>query len=183
MAEAMSKRHTHISKFLSFVLRHRPDEIGIRLDPNGWVAISELLTACAAHGERISHEELDYVVANNNKRRFAISEDGSRIRASQGHSVEVDLGYEPAAPPELLYHGTARQFVDAILSKGLIKGSRHHVHLSIDESTARAVGSRRGAPIILTVQAGAMARAGHAFYISANGVWLTDHVPPEFLTR
>jgi len=170
-----------ISKFMSYVLRHRPDEIGIELDPQGWVAIETLLAAAATHGRAITRAQLDDVVATNDKSRFAISDDGLRIRASQGHSIDVDLAYEAAEPPELLFHGTATRFLDSIREKGLVKGARHHVHLSADETTARSVGSRHGKPIVLTVRAGEMARGGALFYVSANGVWLTDAVPHEFL--
>ena len=177
----MDKRHTKVSKFLSYVLRHRPDEIGIVLDSAGWVAIDELLAASAAHGTAISRDELAYVVAHNDKKRFAISDDGQRIRASQGHSTEVELGYEPSSPPEVLYHGTATNHLDGIRKHGLVKGKRHHVHLSPDEVTARAVGQRHGRVVVLRVRAGEMARAGFAFYVSANGVWLTDSVPYDYV--
>lgn len=177
----MDKRHTGISKFLSYVLRHRPDEIGIALDPNGWVSVDALLAASAAHGQTISRDELDYVVEHNSKKRFALSEDGLRIRASQGHSTEVDLGYEPTDPPDVLYHGTVDRNLAAIRKEGLLKGKRHHVHLSIDEETARAVGQRHGRPVILRVRSGEMARAGFAFFVSANGVWLTETVPPAYV--
>jgi putative RNA 2'-phosphotransferase len=177
----MNRRQTDISKFLSFALRHEPASIGIELDANGWVPIAELLEAARAHGRSISRDELDVVVEQNSKRRFAISDDGQRIRASQGHSVDVDLGYEPAVPPATLYHGTATRFVDAIRSRGILRGSRHHVHLSVDAETARAVGSRHGSPVVLVVRAGAMAAAGMTFFVSANGVWLTEHVPPEYI--
>jgi putative RNA 2'-phosphotransferase len=162
-------------------LRHRPDEIGIALDEQGWVAIDELLVACAAHGRPIAREELEAVVATSDKRRFAVSDDGLRIRASQGHSVEVDLGYAPAEPPERLYHGTATRNLASIRAEGLNKGSRHHVHLSSDDATARSVGARYGKPIVLTIRAGEMARDGFPFYLSANGVWLTDHVPVRYV--
>ena len=124
---------------------------------------------------------LDEVVATNPKRRFAVADDGTRIRANQGHSVDVELGYDEVAPPEVLFHGTVARSVGAIRTKGLLKMSRHHVHLSVDEATATAVGGRRGRPVILRVRAGDMHRAGHVFYVSDNGVWLTDHVPPEYV--
>lgn len=168
-----------MSKQLAYVLRHRPDSIGITLSPDGWVPIDTLLTALRAHGKGMTREQLDTVVADNDKQRFAI--DGDRIRASQGHSVPVELGLDPVTPPALLYHGTARRNLDSIMAKGVHKGSRHHVHLSGDTTTARAVGSRHGSPVILVVDAAAMAAAGHTFYRSANGVWLTDAIPAAYL--
>lgn len=171
------------SKFLSYVLRHRPDSIGITLDENGWVAIDELLAAAQHHGERLSRQLLEQIVAGNDKKRFALSEDGQRIRANQGHSVSVDLDLEPMEPPEVLYHGTVERFLESIRAQGLVRGSRHHVHLSPDEVTARKVGSRRGKPVILIVEAGRMHAAGYPFFRSANGVWLTEKVPVEFLRR
>lgn len=177
----MDKRYTNISKFLSLILRHKPEVVEIELDEQGWVEIDKLLAACAAHGRTLSRADLDYVVANNNKQRFAISADGQRIRASQGHSVAVDLGYEAAEPPELLYHGTADHHLPAIRRQGLLKGKRHHVHLSADEATATAVGLRHGQPVVLTVRTGEMARAGFLFFLSANGVWLTETVPYPYI--
>jgi len=171
----------HTSKFLSYVLRHRPDSIGIALDENGWVDVEVLLAAAERHGKRLSRQVLERAVAENDKKRFAFSEDGRRIRASQGHSVSVDLALEPIEPPELLYHGTVERFLESIREKGLVRGSRHHVHLSPDEATARKVGSRRGKPVILVVEAGRMHQAGYQFFRSANGVWLTESVPAEFL--
>ena len=172
-----------ISKFLSFVLRHRPDSIGLALDGQGWVNVNTLLAQCRAHGHSISFQDLTEVVANNSKKRFAFSEDGQSIRASQGHSVEVDLGYRAKKPPEILYHGTTAQFMSAITKKGLLKMKRHHVHLSQDTDTARAVGARRGKPVVLQVRAGDMDRQGFEFFLSDNGVWLVDNVPPAFITR
>ncbi|HWY76129.1 MAG TPA: RNA 2'-phosphotransferase [Verrucomicrobiae bacterium] len=176
----MEKHHLKISKFLSLVLRHEPGKIAIELDSAGWVAVSQLLSACAEHGFSITREELDFVVANNDKKRFAFSEDGRRIRASQGHSVEIELDYQPTTPPEVLYHGTASRFLPSIQSQGLLKGQRNHVHLSQDAKTAIAVGRRHGKPVVLKIRAGEMNRAGHSFFLSANGVWLTEHVPPNF---
>ncbi|MER6995299.1 RNA 2'-phosphotransferase [Streptomyces sp. NPDC000410] len=173
------KRTIKVSKYLSKHLRHQPERIGITLDPNGWVAIDELIRAAAAHGFRFTRTELDHVVAVNDKRRFSV--EGDRIRASQGHTVEVDLGLPVAEPPEHLYHGTVARSLDAIRAEGLRPMARHHVHLSPDRETATRVGARRGRPVVLSVHAGAMHRAGHVFHISANGVWLTDAVPPRFL--
>jgi putative RNA 2'-phosphotransferase len=169
------------SKFLSLVLRHEPERIGIVLDESGWTDIAALLAAAAAHGVAITRAELDEVVATSDKQRFALSPDGTRIRANQGHSVDVELGLAPATPPDRLYHGTVARFVESIRELGILKGSRHHVHLSADEDTARRVGGRRGAPVVLGVRAGEMAAAGHAFFRSENGVWLVEHVPPEFV--
>ncbi len=169
------------SKFLSLILRHNPGKIGIKLDEQGWVAISELLEQAAAHGTTISRALLDRVVTENDKQRFAISEDGLRIRANQGHSVEVDLALDPQQPPEFLFHGTPSQNVKSILQTGINKGGRQHVHLSRDHATAIKVGQRRGKAVVLAVRSGDMSRAGHVFYLSQNGVWLTDFVPPEFV--
>ncbi|MBN1911918.1 MAG: RNA 2'-phosphotransferase, partial [Pirellulales bacterium] len=168
------KTTKQISKFLSLVLRHQPEKIGIELDEAGWVDVDELLGAAAQHGMRISRETLDLVVHTNDKRRFSFSEDGRRIRANQGHSVEVDLGYEPADPPEVLLHGTPTRFVDTIRREGLKKMNRHHVHLHVNVATAAAVGARRGKPVLLRIRARQMAHDGHAFFVTPNDVWLTD---------
>lgn len=170
------------SKFLSLVLRHDPGRIGIELDAQGWVAIDTLLRQCAAHRKPISRELLNRIVQENDKKRFAISPDGLQIRASQGHSVEVDLALDPIHPPEFLYHGTAERNAASIQQTGLNRAARQHVHLSLDRATATKVGQRHGKPIIFIVKAADMHRAGHQFFLSANGVWLTDSVPPEFLT-
>lgn len=177
----MNADHTRLSKFLSLVLRHDPGRIAITLDPQGWVEVTELLAAANRHGVALDHATLLRIVADNDKQRFALSDDGTRIRASQGHSVAVDLALQPLAPPAYLYHGTASRFLAAIRQEGLRKRSRQHVHLSADAQTAQAVGQRHGAPIVLTVRAAAMAADGHEFYRSANGVWLTDAVPPRYL--
>jgi putative RNA 2'-phosphotransferase len=176
-----AKSRTSLSKFLSFVLRHQPQAIGLELDAQGWVAIDRLLAQCRAHGRDLSREALTEVVETSPKRRFAVSEDGQRIRASQGHSVEVQLGYEPATPPEVLFHGTVASVLGSIKSLGLAKMARHHVHLSPDSQTARAVGARRGKPVVLKIAAGRMHRDGHSFFLSANGVWLTDRVPAQYI--
>jgi putative RNA 2'-phosphotransferase len=178
---AMSNPLVQRSKFLSLVLRHQPEKIGITLDAAGWVSVRELLDACGRHGVALTREQLDEVVATSDKKRFAFSDDALRIRANQGHSVEVELGYTPLAPPDVLFHGTVDRFLASIHEKGLIKGERHHVHLSADEETAAKVGQRRGKPVILKINAAKMHGAGHVFYRSENGVWLTDHVPAEFI--
>ncbi|MEK7950863.1 RNA 2'-phosphotransferase [Luteolibacter soli] len=170
-----------ISKFLSLVLRHEPEKIGIVLDEHGWTDSQELIQAAARHGVRFDQSTLLEIVRTSDKQRFALNEDHTRIRANQGHSVEVDLALEPKQPPESLYHGTVEKFLGSIRSTGLQKGERHHVHLSPDLTTATKVGERRGKPVILTIRAAAMAEAGHPFFLSENGVWLTDAVPPEFI--
>ncbi len=177
----MKEQQVATSKFLSLVLRHRPEVIGITLDAEGWVPVEELLAACAQHSRAISREQLDVVVRTNDKQRFAFSADGSRIRANQGHSLSVDLGLAPVEPPELLYHGTVERFLESIRRDGLTKGNRHHVHLSPDIQTATKVGQRRGRPVVLVIEAGRMFRDGHTFYRSENGVWLTDSVPPVYI--
>jgi putative RNA 2'-phosphotransferase len=177
----MKERTVKISKFLSLVLRHKPETIGLRLDGAGWVNIADLLAALDAHGRPVTRAELEEVVATNEKQRFACDEEGKRIRANQGHSVEIELDYAPAEPPEILYHGTASRFLGSIFASGLVKGQRHHVHLSADTETALKVGQRHGKPVVLTVKAAAMHAAGQVFYLSANGVWLTDAVPPAYL--
>lgn len=174
---------TAASKFLSYVLRHKPKAVGITLDPGGWVEVDRLLEACAWHGRRFSRSELDELVATSPKRRFALSEDGARIRASQGHSVAVELGYAPATPPPVLFHGTTGARLPSVRDKGLQRMGRHHVHLSPDEATARAVGARRGRPVILQIDARAMFEAGHVFFETANGVWLTEEVPAAFIIK
>ena len=176
-----SKAHRRNSKFLSYILRHHPEEIGVALDEAGWVEVDTLLAAIRSHRHPISREELDEIVATSDKQRFAFSDDGRRIRASQGHSVEVDLGYHPAEPPGILFHGTVEKFLPSIREQGLLKGTRHHVHLSPDEETAHKVGQRRGKPVILMVNASEMHTAEFAFFVTPNAVWLTEHVPPQYI--
>ncbi len=170
-----------LSKFLSFVLRHRPDSIGLALDPHGWANIDDLIGMGDAAGTRFSREDLLHVVETSDKKRFSVSPDGLRIRAAQGHSASVELGLPPQEPPEALYHGTATRFVESILAEGLKPQDRRHVHLSLDEVTAHRVGARHGKPVILRVEALRMHTKGFTFYLADNGVWLTDRVPPEFL--
>lgn len=177
----MADKDTSKSKLLSLVLRHRPEMIGIVLDEAGWTSVPELIQALARFGEPISLPELEALVAASDKQRFAFSADRSMIRANQGHSVPVDLGLEPVVPPDTLFHGTARQFVDAILRDGLSKRKRHHVHLHADRAVASVVGKRRGEAVILSIDAAAMHDRGHRFFVTENNVWLTDSVPPEFI--
>ena len=175
-------RATRLSKFLSFVLRHKPEAAGLALDAGGWAEIDALLTGATSAGEPMTRAELEAVVATSDKQRYGISTDGRRVRANQGHSIDVDLGLAPVEPPATLYHGTVEKFLDAIRREGLRPMTRQHVHLSPDIETASKVGQRRGKPVILKIDAAAMHAAGHAFYVSANGVWLVDAVPPEHLS-
>lgn len=166
---------------MSYVLRHRPDVIGITLDANGWVGVDDLLAAFQRDGKRYTREVIDRAVAENDKQRFEFSEDGARIRARQGHSVEVDLGYEPAIPPDVLFHGTATRNLDSVRDKGLLKMNRHHVHLSTSKETMLAVAQRHGKPVILEVDAKQMHADGFEFFVTKNDVWLVDSVPSEYL--
>ncbi|HKK79355.1 MAG TPA: RNA 2'-phosphotransferase [Phaeodactylibacter sp.] len=169
-----------ISKKLSLLLRHKPELYGLTLDRQGWCEVDALLAAFRQNGQILPQEVLETVVSQNDKRRFSFSEDGRRIRANQGHSIDVDLGYEAMQPPETLYHGTATRFLDRIFEVGLQKQQRHHVHLSPDVETASKVGARHGKLAILSIDANRMADDGHIFYRSANGVWLTDKVPVKY---
>jgi len=174
-------KYTKISKFLSRVLRHKPQKIGLSLDNKGWANLDELITQSNKAGVQLNKKIVALVVEQNDKKRFTISDDGQRIRANQGHSIPVDLELEPINPPEFLFHGTALHFVDSIKDKGLISRKRNHVHLSPDEETATKVGRRHGEPCVLTIQAGKMFEAGFLFYQSVNGVWLIKEVPAEYI--
>lgn len=169
------------SKQLSRILRHRPDSVGVELDAHGWCDVDELLAKLAGQGTAITREELEVIVATSEKKRFAFTTDLKRIRANQGHSVPVDLQLREKVPPSVLYHGTVRRHMQAILKKGLLPMTRHHVHLSPDVATATAVGSRRGPPVILVVDTFRMNKDGHRFFISENNVWLTERVPAKYL--
>ena len=175
------KRKTKISKFLSLILRHKPEEIGLDLDGNGWAIIIDLQKACADYGKPFTYRELEEVVSMNDKQRFSFNETKTKIRANQGHSLKVEIEFERKPPPEILYHGTAEKNVGVIFANGLQKMNRHHVHLSADTETAWKVGRRHGAPVIFEIDTIAMLAEGFEFYVSANGVWLVDEVPPKFL--
>lgn len=170
------------SKFLSLVLRHQPEVIGVTLDDEGWLSVELLISQANQSGKRLTRKLIEEVVANCEKQRFTLSEDGQRIRANQGHSIRsVDLALEPMTPPEVLYHGTVAKFLDSIQQEGLQKRARNHVHLSPDLPTATQVGQRRGKPVILKIRALEMHQSGFQFYLSKNGVWLTEEVPPAFI--
>ena len=185
MSKIAKKKPQHdlikISKFLSLVLRHRPDMIHLTLDPQGWTSVDELI-AKARPRMHLTRELIEQTVMNNDKQRFALSEDGQRIRANQGHSIAVDLQLKPQVPSAVLYHGTTNRFLKSILQDGLKSRQRQYVHLSKDIATAVIVGRRHGEPVILQVDAAAMHEQGCEFFLSENGVWLTDHVPPQFLS-
>lgn len=175
------KNIKNISKFMSLILRHDPGRVGIQLDSEGWVDVDILIKAMNNAGKSVDRKLIEEVVDTNDKKRFTFSEDTSMIRANQGHSVDVDLKLEAQTPPEILYHGTATKNLDSIQASGLDKRNRQHVHLSSDKVTATKVGQRHGKVVILNVRSGDMHRAGHEFYLSKNGVWLTDKVPVEFI--
>ena len=179
----MDKRLVTVSKYLAKCLRHAPHELGLTLEPGGWVPVDDLLDAADSNGFPISYDELVECVETNDKQRYAFGVTAEMIRANQGHSVEADLQLEEQEPPETLYHETVERFLPSILEAGLVRGERHHVHLSKDVETALKVGSRRGKPVMLTVDAGRLHGDGHRFFVSTNGVWLTDAVPPGYLSR
>ena len=178
----MSKQLDKISKFLSYILRHQPEAIGITIDSDGWVNIDSLIMQANQHGEPLTRELIEQIVKTSDKKRFTISDDGLKIRAAQGHSTQqVKINHVEQIPPEFLYHGTATRFIDSIKKQGLVAGSRHYVHLSSDEKTANKVGERHGKPIVLKVKTLQMYQQGFKFYLADNGVWLTNTVPNTFL--
>ncbi len=177
----MNNNHKKTSKLLSLLLRHQPEAAGLTLDAEGWVDLDELITKVSRKHDPVDRALIEDIVATSDKQRFAISADGTRIRANQGHSITVDLQLEPVTPPTVLYHGTVAKFENAIRAEGLQKMNRQHVHLSAEVATAQQVGGRRGKPVILTVQAEQMAQDGHLFYQSKNGVWLTEQVPVQYI--
>jgi putative RNA 2'-phosphotransferase len=177
----MEKQLQHISKLLSLVLRHQPEKIGLSLNENGWASVPALIEKINAAGNTIDFALLQKVVDENDKKRFTFNDDKTMIRASQGHSIEVELDLKKVAPAEYLYHGTVPKYAAAIRNEGLQKMSRQHVHLSKDKETAVKVASRRGKPIVLTINAGAMHTARLTFYLSANEVWLTDEMPVKYI--
>lgn len=178
-----SNQINHFSKLISYNLHHKPKEYGIILDENGYTNVDELINRLNPHNENISFEILQHIVDTNKKKGFAFNDDLTKIKASQGHSVDVELGYTEQQLPAILYHGTVEKSLASIIKDGLQKMQRHHVHLSAGKSTAIKVGERRGKPIIMEIKAGEMFAAGFKFYLSDNGVWLTDNVPTEFIGR
>ncbi len=180
----MSTQHAETSKFLSYVLRHEPQAIGLVLDREGWADITALITGARQAGRELDEALIRTVVESNDKKRFALSEDGLRIRAAQGHSTEsVAITYAEKLPPEFLYHGTATRFLEPILKEGLKPGKRQYVHLSVDAQTATAVGQRYGKPAVLKVETLRMHEQGFKFFQAENGVWLTSYVPISFVVQ
>ena len=177
----MKKNQVRISKFLCLVLRHKPESINLTLDRQGWAEVDRLINLAGQKGTKIDFSMLEKIVANDDKQRFSFSQDKSRIRANQGHSIKVDLSLERKTPPEYLFHGTATRFIKSISQQGLLKRSRQYVHLSENESTAISVGQRYGKPVLLKILAKKMQKAGYSFFLADNGVWLTDIVPKEFI--
>jgi putative RNA 2'-phosphotransferase len=177
----MEKQLKHISKLLSLVLRHEPEHIGLTLNEQGWAQVPELIAKVKQTGLSLDFTTLQIIVDTNDKKRFAFNEDKTLIRANQGHSIEVDLQLTQQVPPPTLFHGTAEKNISLIKQRGLRKMNRHHVHLTASEETALKVGQRHGKPVILTIQALAMHEQQYIFYVSGNGVWLTDQVPVDFI--
>ena len=179
-----NKKLNETSKFLSYVLRHEPHAIRLQLDVEGWADINSLIVGAANEGRELDQEIIQAVVSSSDKKRFAISEDGQRIRAVQGHStLEVNIKHIAKEPPEFLYHGTARRFIESILQQGLIAGSRHHVHLSQEELTTITVGRRYGKPVVLKIESLRMYQQGFKFFQAENNVWLTESVPANFILK
>jgi putative RNA 2'-phosphotransferase len=175
------EQQKRISKRLSLHLRHEPETLGLTLEPGGWVKVDDLIKGFSNVHFNITKEQLETIVRENDKQRFSFDETGTKIRANQGHSTEVDLQLEPQTPPDILYHGTAEGALEGILQNGLQRMARHHVHLSTDKEMMLKVGQRHGKPVLLKVRAREMLGAGYTFYLSDNGVWLTDEVPAKFL--
>ncbi|MEO6316795.1 MAG: RNA 2'-phosphotransferase [Chitinophagaceae bacterium] len=179
----MSQQLNHISKLMSLVLRHQPEKIGLQLDAHGWTPVQALIDKLLAKGIAVNEALIQTIVATNDKQRFALNDDKTMIRASQGHSIDVALNLPESMPPNILYHGTTGRFLNSIRSNGLQKQNRQHVHLSATVETAVAVGSRHGKPVVLHIQAKAMFDEGYKFYLSDNKVWLTDFVPIAYITQ
>ena len=175
------RNYIESSKFISLILRHQPEVIDIRLDENGWANVSELLVGMNRNGHIIDMVVLEEIVATNNKKRFVFNEDKTKIRANQGHSIQVNLELQPAVPPDTLFHGTADRFLSSIQTHGLQRQGRNHVHLSSNRDTAVSVGRRHGKPVVLNIDAKSMVRDDYIFYISENGVWLTSDIPVQYI--
>jgi len=175
---------TRISIFISKLLRHRPEIIGLTIDRNGWADVDELIEGVRRHkAPDFDREALDDIVASDAKQRYSYSEDGRRIRANQGHSIPVDVELTACEPPEYLWHGTGEKYVPSIDRTGLLPKSRLYVHLSSDMETARKVGSRHGKPVVYEIDCSGMVKDGYSFFLSANHIWLTKEVPARYLKK
>ncbi|MDO4960830.1 MAG: RNA 2'-phosphotransferase [Eubacteriales bacterium] len=174
---------TSLGKFISLILRHKPETIGISLDEHGWADVQELIAGINASGKYIDRDILEEIVRTNNKQRYSFNEDRTLIRANQGHSIPVDVELPVTEPPEILWHGTGKKYEESIDARGLIPKSRLYVHLSGDQETAEKVGIRHGKLVLYRVNSGLMYRDGYIFYRSVNGVWLTTAVPAEYLEK
>lgn len=168
------------SRFLSLVLRHKPEAAGVTLDEHGWADVEVLLQGVNKR-HPLTMAQLEEIVRTDDKQRYSFNDDKTKIRANQGHSIPVDVELTECEPPEMLYHGTGKKYFDSIMESGLVPKSRLYVHLSKDIETAKSVGVRHGTPIVFTVMSGQMFEDGYLFYCSSNGVWLTKHVPPKYL--
>ena len=181
--EKSNKKMRDTSQFISLVLRHKPEAAGITLDEHGWADVEALISGSCKNGVPLDREMLDEIVRTDNKQRYSFNEDGTLIRANQGHSIPVDVELEEKTPPDVLYHGTGEKYVPSIEKQGLIPKSRLYVHLSSDVDTAKKVGSRHGKPVIYRVDCRKMSEDGYRFFLSVNGVWLTKLVPAEYLHK
>lgn len=172
-----------LGRFISLILRHKPEAVGIKLDSNGWADVDKLISGINKCGKKINMEILERIVHENNKQRYSFDETHTKIRANQGHSVNVDVELKESIPPDKLYHGTATRFLDSIKKNGITKQSRQHVHLSADKETATAVGKRHGKPVVLVIDTAKMRADGCKFYISENGVWLCDDISWKYISE
>ncbi len=177
----MEQRLTRISKYLSYVLRHHPETAGLSLDDHGWAGINELLAARGSRKRGLTLDLLRRLVAENDKQRFEVDHKWTKIRARQGHTLAVRLDLKEASPPDCLYHGTACRHLPSIRQHGLHRGKRHHVHFSLDPASAQTVGGRHGQPVVLRIRAREMHAHGHRFFLTSNGIWLAESVPPDYI--
>lgn len=180
MSSLIDKNHTKLSKYISLILRHRPEVIGVKLDKNGWCNVDDLISKMNSNGQKITRSELECIVKNDNKGRYTYNSDGTKIRANQGHSIDVDIQLKKVHPPKYLYHGTVQKYVTPILKGGIKKGQRQYVHLSSNIEVAKEVGMRRGIPVIFKIESGIMHTDGYEFYLSKNNVWLCDFIPSKY---
>lgn len=183
LTDSSRSKDVELGKFISLILRHKPQVIGITLDQNGWADTQELLAGINASGRYIDMEILERIVRENNKKRYSFNEDKSRIRANQGHSISVNVEMKEMTPPDALYHGTADRFLDSIREKGILKMNRQYVHLSADAETAKAVGKRHGKPVVLVIDTKKMAEDGYIFWLSDNGVWQSEDIKWEYVKK